>query len=520
MRLVAVLYTDGSAKPNPGYYGGSGHGYIYDEEDTVDKRINQSPNGFTLTNIGYITNEQNTVLTGGKLHEAAVNKVVSISGSLKQFYNSVDELRYLKTVPVKPTHYLNGCYSGSDVGTNNIGELMGVIHTLGKLTDHSEVYDHLKKVILHIDSEYVIGLVNKCIGGQQPTPNDGFPNYVYRIDLYNILLEYTNNGIEICVKKILAHSGELGNELADRLAFLAMHASTVGDNIDKLSVLPAKGYWNYTVPGRHPFLLNRQIFFAGVEDSAYHRYYVMKYSSDMEPGRKTGETLFGLIITAKQQEYIDSVLLEYQKHLGTTSIVSTVDLNQLYSQFTSIYYEIFGASIYEYNKRNGALSALGHTRITAEVRPAGLANEALSKLSSLQWILEQVLGNVEMLPNMSTHDITNLFFVTDTNKNKKVTKCILSQQDISCNVALSIDSVNFNACLELGIDMPERNHIKRLETLNPNITLVCRKDSEYYIQYYVVISIDSTDGDGSKDVSIWHNPYSSEVYLSGKHKNK
>ena len=83
-----VIYTDGSARPNPGFYGSGLHGYVYALLDANDKPT--KINALIATDKGYIYQK---------------------------------DLDKTDARPVQVTRYLDSFSASLEQGTNNIAEI-------------------------------------------------------------------------------------------------------------------------------------------------------------------------------------------------------------------------------------------------------------------------------------------------------------------------------------------------------------------------------------------------------------
>ena len=88
-RLHAILYTDGSAMPNPGFYGFGLHGYVYDEKNIGKKTGDRKPK-YLITDKGYL---------------------------------EIANLPDIKHESITPEYYVDGYGVYDEIGTNNIGEV-------------------------------------------------------------------------------------------------------------------------------------------------------------------------------------------------------------------------------------------------------------------------------------------------------------------------------------------------------------------------------------------------------------
>ncbi len=472
---VAICYADGSAMPNPGFYGTGVHGYIYNTSN-LDKKTGDKPSKYIISDIGYIEVEQ---LARHQYHT------------------------------VIPDYYINGYVSYDGVGTNNIGELNGFIEVVANLMQQTEL--DIKHYIIKTDSMYLIN-VEKAI--QRDTArswvNDfNKPNLKYWHVFEKLLLEMKERNITYEIVKVLGHSTSLGNNLADRLAFLGRIESTRLNSEVSINVTPAKNYWNAKAD-RHPFLTFKQLYFTNSlrEANSENVYAVMNYKRDVEPGKKSHEACFGLVVLQDEQTYIESIINAYQKRLNTLSVISTANLNDIYSQHAMTYHSLFGDKIYTYDRKKGILSVMEEMELVYDVRPTGLANQAIEKIMGLYGIIKAYRTNDRSYVHREFIDVTDTFYGVD----EKGKPCTLIKGGVnSLDLKVKAFDIEILIPLELGKDTLERNVFKRIEKDNTKVTLVVTKISPTFLDYYLIV-----DMAGTGDISIWCNFYNNNILLPKK----
>lgn len=499
-----VLYIDGAAAPNPGYYGSGVHGYTY-LLNSIGKKTNNKPNKYILTTLGYIesTETNKYSLVPDDIIAEAMANVDDDPDSLNKLF---DDYNYGL---VTPNNYINGYYSYSEQGTNNQGEVLAFINSI---TDVLSTPLKIKTIYVKTDSSYLLHIVDKV--------SNNF-NWIDKVEknidlwqqvteLYNIL---NQRDIKVIPIKVQGHSTSLGNNLADRLAVLGSRESKInGVDNSKFLIRPATKYWepntgNYweSNTGRHTFLKFKQLFFTKIliNKNGNSTYSIMEYEKDMEPGRKTNTALFGIIKLSTPAYIVESAIRTFQNNLGNLSIISTLDLNALYSQYNLRYFEAFKEQIYWFNRRNTTMSTLDELPIIYSIIPSGLANQAIDKMVVLQTILDAY----------DRKDSNDYTFCNVTDKiylkeNKKV--ATLLPRDTHHVVFDSIEAYGkqFSIPIELGVDVMSRNHFKQLEKEDVIVTIAVTKMSELAYRYYTIVDIKSTG-----DIGIFCNFYSNLILL-------
>lgn len=489
-KLTAVLYTDGSFISNgqgitEGFYGSGCHGYIFDQEK-INKTTGDRPSKYNITESGYFPTDSISTLT---------------------------EEQRVGIQNVAPKYYFDCCYSFLNKGTNNSAELRGVIESLRDLKDTKI---ELSKILLKIDSEYTITMIQKILTlGKESWFIPDMPNVTHLLDLEQILLAYKNEGVEITTSKVKGHSIDLGNNIADRLSYFARVQSSHREikRIFKLVDTSKEKYWNID-DGRTPLLKFKQLFFTNTlrADQTEIIYSLMEYPTDVTPGTKSSDCCFGLVIPEQVVPQIEDAIKRYHKlgwKTNTFNIISTLNLNNLYSRNNIHYYNLLGDDVYRYNHKQDCLMNIEQVPIIYTVRPSGLAVQAMNNMEKLHNIVtfyrrrnEGVSDSIDFI------DILPKLYSSKTKKKDVEVK--------TCEIANGTNSIQLNIDskfkkgmvinLDLGKDTLTRNQFKQLEKSIKSVTLALHRVSENVIAYYTIIE---ADGHG---LGIYCNLYSG-VYL-------
>lgn len=463
----AVVYTDGSAYPNPSHHWGGGyHGYTY-KESTLGTKSGNRPSKFIISDKGYI----DVVLAPKTEHKTVV-----------------------------PDTYINGYYSGNVQGSNNTGEVMAIIKTIEWFLAN----ENIKTLSILADSTYALGMVTKC-QNHVDWKSHTTKNLEYWAMMQRLIDEAKEVDLKIIPIKVEAHSNDWGNDIADQLALLGrLNSAKYGLERSETIVAPETKYWKDKVD-KHPFTNYRHLYFLnGNDPENIGKYAVLNYKKDAEPGRKSHEASFGLIKLSEPIEIVERSKIVYQEKLKSLSVISAVDTDMLFNQNTTSMFKMFGNDIFTYNTRGRKhLSVLEEDIVVAEIQPPGLATGALDKVIMMERYLNEYQNNT-MKATVYT-DITNLCFEAN-DKGNMVTTLTTDDKFISIDYKTK-DGKKVKLNLELGIDLITRNSIKKLEKLEPVVTLVTNELSNNYIEYYIIIETKK-----NKDIGIWCNYFSNGIY--------
>ena len=118
-----------------------------------------------------------------------------------------------------------------------------------------------------------------------------------------------------------------------------------------------------------------------VKDNVYS---IMDYKTGVEPGKKTHEATFGIVVTKEPVGLVHEVTDMYNNYYRSLSILSAVDLNNLYNINNVYYYNLFGKDIYNINPRNNILLGLENDPIVKAIYPPGLAIQAYERMKGIE----------------------------------------------------------------------------------------------------------------------------------------
>ncbi len=463
VKYTAIAYTDGSANPNPGLYGGGCHGYLFSKDDY--KKNSDAPNGFVVTNEGY-----------------------------KEKRELNDNIRV-----VKPSYYYNSIYPYGTNGTNNQAELRAITDTIMLLTSEYPV----NKIIIYSDSAYAIGMhmvISKDLV-ERKWLDPKRPNMNIAAEHADVLL--TVKDVDIDIRKILAHGTAIGNNTADRLAYAAREASRSRSAVTKYKFYTGR-YWKDKITP-HPMLNFKQIYFnSGIApDTSENIYVIMDYPKDVEVGNKSNEPLFGISIFKNKVDYINNIMDLYLRKTQVIQTLMAVDLRVVHSQPHLKMTEVLGENAYNIVNRN-RLWLLDEDTVVTPITPVGLARAAMSKTLNMYTRYREHLAT-EGMDNkvMLSVDVTNQLY--DINpKGKLVFKYLANIP--GPKVSINLDNRDIDITLVYGKDILTRNQLKQLEKYTPKIYLAITRLSDKSFEYYTIIETSEASG-------IYGNYYINKVYL-------
>lgn len=480
-----VVYSDGSARPNPGFVGWGFHGYIYN--DIVPKKGSGNTTHFP-TGSGYLSKTSK---------KEGVNKEIT------------------------PLTYIDGYGCRTEPGSNNLAELLAVKTAIEIAKDKK-----VSSLLVRTDSEYVRRGIEQFSHGWiknnwikadgNPVANNGTWKNVL-VDLEDL----RSKGCKFKIEWVEGHSDVdhnnlsdryiLGNVLADKLACIGMLNSTSGESRTHITYTQPEGYWKTDI-NKHPFFSHKRMYFNTLRNSHISgEYYLGDHGKEDDMlGKKMSDGSYA-VIQLKQPDPVVEYIRDQQTAItGNEDAIVMVRLDELFKSTTYKYIENYGkCSFTRPNPNRLDLRTIEKEPLTRELRPPMLAMRAIESLSILKAILLDYKAGVQEGYNFI--DITDSFYNKETIVKKKETtvKCTLKPNINSAFTSLDTNiKLNDKDCkviITLGIDMPSRNSLKSIESENIKVILVTWKQSDEAYRFAVIL-------DNGEDYGIWAGFYSNIIF--------
>lgn len=491
-----ILHTDGSCVPNPGQGGWGFHGYTYSKEPP--KKGSGNPD-YYITDKGYVEKFMLDAFRKKEAGDEDINPYDHLEGmTLKNgTYDILDE--HMASVEVTPIQYLD-FFGPMGQTSNNASEGTALLKALEYC-----LKEQIHTIQILADSEYVLAGWNKALPIWQK-------NNWYRRDgaeiknkemwkaLWELKLAMKDFSIE--ATWVPGHSIFLGNQIADMNANLGKNMTVAGLTEPIMSVSPASGYWKQADVDKHPLIVHHKLFFNGEYEHHVPGYYYMG-STDKDiglTGKRLSDTAYSVI---KLKEPIESLeaLVKHQCEQGedTNELViahlSTFFKSTVYKQFTEFgKFSIYAPDDYI----NSMVSSDRKQVVTEVVFPPKRSMDAVIAMNNIAERLEDWLEKRPGARRFVETDITPHLYETSVVK-KKNKDVIVSK--LKASIKPGVASVEVDAkykdstgtelslptILSFGIDMADRNGLKRIEELCPIVTLLTWEESPGVFRYFTVI---------------------------------
>ncbi len=449
----AIMYTDGGSRANFGGYGI--HGYTYSDQKSTKGSGNTTQ---YLTNSGYIP--------------------------------KIDVKDKANLTEVKPLQYINGYSSFNEPTTNNVAELAGATSALD-----FAINNNLKYITIFTDSEMVVKGATSWLTSWKKNnwiKTDGQPvaNQSWWQVLDNNLDKLKSAGTDVTFKWVKGHSTHLGNQLADKLATIGVLHSKEGNIRTEINSEKADGYWSNTVD-KNPFITQKRIYFTTrPEGIVPGEYFLGDHGKDDDLlGKRTADGCYSYIMLKTPEPAIELMRNKQVKLAGCLDVIIMARLDKVFEPNTYKDIMTYGdVCFYTPYKDKLDMYFIDSEPVSRELRPPRLAMRAIEQVNILKGILKAYQGKND--PCLITTDITGIIFdIDDKGEYKLKPEYITGFTSFKTNVNYSdndsIGQSEIDLCL--GVDLPERNYLKRMEKLKPSVTVVTWMESEKMFRYVTVI---------------------------------
>lgn len=457
---AAVMYTDGSAIPNPGDGGWGFYGYTYAKTHPLE--AGDDNNGL----IEFVSREHNGILEKPEI-----------------------------------IRYFDG-WGGIEYATNNRVEILAVLHAL-----QSVIYLGLEHVEIRTDSQYVIDGVKRILNGRMSM---GSPNIDTWKQLLVVLMRYDALNIRIDWTWVEGHSDNYGNDMADLNAAKGRTLYTKGFQYSHRTAIPAKRYHKPPTPNYTRLLTHsRWYFFTQMQEMIKSNdgrtiYLCGNHGKDDESwGRRFCDTCHSIVLLEKPEPVLESIR-QYQDIVGGSHyrFPAIGRLDNIFKGKVFDHLDKDGSIYVKPIKNNShSLQTMEGVPLTKVMSPPKLAWHAIDVLDKHLKLLEAYLI-YEQSPNggnphgFYTTDITQAIYQSQTTKTGKLVYKVSPALLVNTR-QVEIDGIDYvNATddthrpsvrLVIGDDIPSRNALSALAKTIPTIKVLTWKDGDDVIRYGTLV---------------------------------
>lgn len=516
-----VFYPDGGCYPQNEYSGAGIHGYRWNLGLTA-KGIGHTTSSATFR--GYTPKAESFDFT----NKDAKNEINELPRDQFQNWMLQEEgekknLNY--RVPIQ--HYYDAIIPLPFGGTNNTAELYGAIHTLERVIAEPDFAD-AASIIIRQDARYVVDGHNVYLANwleKDFTRRDG--STVTNKDLWTrfntIATQIKAKGVYLTFEWVRGHGTCIGNNAADELAtasrLIAKSPKDIAALDDSFRVSEGTDYWSSKSDVRHPMMCHRFLF-ACVDDVVTDRrdYSLSTQGKIAElTGKRTSDDGFSVVRCATQK-HIEDIVAKQVSLPRTVDYKFKVDLDAVYGSDTR-YLNLYGTDFLHRavdNKRH--LQTYGKVMLTEELHPPFLVDRLFDNTDILADFLDNYQDTTNR-PSLHVTDITSEFFdITEEEVKVKKGEPPLTKVVYTLKSVFAVGSFKYvvkgswkeqdgeikecDVTLRFGIDLPDRNALRRMGDLLPKMFLLTNTLGPGSFMYAVVI-------EAGEDVGIWSGIHSS-----------
>ena len=517
-----VFYTDGGYREKE--VGGAGwgiHGYVFNELPAV--RFAKVP--VLVTPTGYFPKA-----TGEQLKDEKYNptyKEWDLEVSLKAPISKdskgaliVDAFRPLGAV------------------TAQVGEIRALLDFLKEIRSNDQFV--VEKAIIYTDSKYVCdawngGLVKWVKAGWRISSGDEVKNLELWKEIYSLYEEATT---WLTVRKIAAHSGEYGNEAADRNATYGV-AAAINSGIkppvrgiagihmcvtdlcdtdywesDKSVAVMARTKWVYTMTNR----AGKTATVDGIELVGYLSGDHNKTADDAElMGKSMPDAGFAYLLLKERIETVERIkqyhvdnMWDHNCDMYKSEVVNMVNVANIGKP--GLLWELKHMPIYATwlaNNRND-IESINDGLISKMLRPPRLSYRIFDDeipvmhnilLSTMKKLGREVTSdNFLEMSNLCIEEVTDKFYERDVKKDGTPGAAKLTKFYEQVDRSLTFEVLNpctekrIKVIYSSNIHLPTRNHMSAMAGLNPKVWLITWPFSKMAFCYGMVIETDEGVG--------------------------
>lgn len=489
-----VMYADAGCRPNPGPGGMGIHGYIY----TTGQPLKGVGRNFEVSSRGYVA-------------KTASVRLASKDADPREHLDRWDSLA------VTPINYIDYYGTVESPATNNACEISAVSRAL----QHALVEPDVKYLQILTDSEYTKNGSNNWIdnwanNGWVKSDGGEIANAALWMELKKHRDAVVDKGIQVRFDWVRGHNGDPGNEKADMHATIGVFQSQKGVMEESTVRTDADRYWkNFQ---RHPFLSLPRCYFNSLTDACVPgHYYIGTHGKDNDlGGKRVSDHAFGVVRLSEPDVVIEKIRSIQSAVNNGEDAIFNILLDQIYIPEVANPLLQYGPMVV--SAPNSYCAHLFHhygdTPLTEQFKPAKLMHRTVDLLQELSKLLDT---HKEPNDNVVLTDITAAIYdittkVTKSKKggDEKVETIVTlrpelvvgtSTLEVSIRHPFSVGEELTDLKLTLGIDIPDRNALKRLEGMNPSVNVVTWGVSEKAFRYATIVVADGCEG-------IWSGAYS------------
>jgi hypothetical protein len=285
------------------------------------------------------------------------------------------------------------------------------------------------------------------------------------------------------------------------------------DKIIRVVKMNRKDYWDNKIE-RHPLLSYKLLFDYSTHEKvlgANDFLFMLNYKDPGDIGKKENTIIYSVYYGKLDYPELINVSKSMSQLTDTLSVPYVIKLDDLYNKEINNNILKYGKDYLELIDRPiKRVQTIDEHIIASVVYPPALSYQSYENNLLLANRLEEYISG-KLRPQTKLIDITDLLYTKD-----KKDKTILKKEIVNDKYDIKIDMKKYGIdkfkkplILKLQYDLPRRNHLKKLESMNPKVVLMVDV-FDLFMRYMTVLEITENN---EKKYLLTDNIYADKVYF-------
>lgn len=414
---------------------------------------------------------------------------------------------------------------GALPGTNNVGEMTALLKSLTLLADLLDNGIVFKDVFVYQDSTYVLNcymdwMHNWARNNWRRRTGEPIANIEIVKQLMEVKKRLKLKTQKVTLKWVKGHSDNYGNNKADAISTVSYTYpadDVIEDGVFKYDVIGSSDAaadkavsdaisaqaleQTDAVPTAegnvNPLLRQTAYYFLTGQyrsETPERKFMLANLYKDSSFGERHPQNGYSLVVTKDRSLVLDTV----EKHVNSINAPGQICEVLLKNIFTAkTHKELVATRNFNFQKQLSSNAICNNLNFNGQPL-ARIANPPLRAMVTFPYynVLDNVLtqfrnGGYATSPDVSITDVTDQFFTIDTSKKKPVCKVVPSFTTAEKIFKVKMkpwrhSTKELTLPLYVGSDIPIRNIIGALSSLNPKVSAIAVKESEDAIRFFTV----------------------------------
>jgi hypothetical protein len=274
-----------------------------------------------------------------------------------------------------------------------------------------------------------------------------------------------------------------------------------------ISLSDAKTYWT---PKRlkEDLIISRHVVFKNIPDE-HVTYCFCNYKKDDAIGLQTNYVSYYQLYTEEKIREFEHIRRLMRKLLGDNAVICTINSELVYDKTGVRLMSVFGndSMLAGIKKGKAIIRRPDGTVIASEIKPVGIAGAAQGNCDVVGTVMRDYVKMFRDKPHRLRYtELTDTIW--DNGKiRKEVGNGHIIVKEIRDDFIRDVKSnKTYKLKLVTGIDVVDRNTLKRVEKKDPVLYLAINQISDTIFEYYTVLHLRSED-----KLIVWTNIYSNKL---------